>query len=764
MALLVKQNIPHTPLPSVNSNIENIAIKLNNNVIINSSYARPYLRMHENDLNVIFNQGQQNIIFGDLNARHAMWHNRRNNRNGHLLCDYATEHNIQIISPNTPTHYPMNGMTPSYIDLALNKNVLNFPEPLVLDELSSDHQPLLFEWKTSIEEEKTQKTWTYRNADWRLFRDTLNAKIEINNNINTVEELEQEVAKLTKNLQLARDKVAKKTNVKPAEDQLPEEVLNIISFKNNIRRRWQRLRRPLDRVRVQILQETIRTKINAHKNKAWAGVLENLSTRDNSLWRLARRLKNKFNKIPSLDPGQPQNSQQKANALAMHLAAICSGNPNTPRERNKITETVNKIICKKYPIPPPMLSRLYTSPNELKQIIRTLPNNKAPGEDEVAYILIKNMPRKAIVQYMYVINAIMLLQHFPTAWKSAIVIPLLKPGKNPTEPDSYRPIALLNSLSKVFEKILLARIKTLNLYNVPEEQFGFRGEHSTTLLAAKVVQDTLDKMNLKQSTVLLALDIKRAFDNVWFNGLLYKLATLHNFPLYMVTLLHTYMVGRTFKVKVEGTLSLPQKIHAGVPQGTVLSPVLFNLYTTDIPKYPSTKLAMFADDVLIYASSFYANVARAHINNHLRSLIPWYARWKLAINESKCECLVATKKFTNIRINIPLMINGTPILPANKLKYLGVILDSRIRFTQHTSHIMKKGFAAMQSLYSILSPKSPLSPQNKLIVYNQIIRPVLAYAAPVWCSISNAQMHRLQRMQNKILRCVTSSGRYVTIE
>ena len=152
-----------------------------------------------------------------------------------------------------------------------------------------------------------------------------------------------------------------------------------------------------------------------------------------------------------------------------------------------------------------MLEKLNTSPGEVKSILMKLPINKAPGEDEVATTLLKNLPRKVIVQIMYVINAVLLLQHFPKQWKGAMVVPILKPGKNPVEPGSYRPIALLNALSKVTEKIILNRIKTLNLdKSIPEEQFGFREGHSTVLLAANVVQNALNKINMQQNTVLLA--------------------------------------------------------------------------------------------------------------------------------------------------------------------------------------------------------------------------------------------------------------------
>ena len=591
----------------------------------------------------------------------------------------------------------------------------------------------------------------------------VNEKTKINNNILTPDQLEKEIATLTENLQHARDIVATKITPRAREDILPQDILDLIKTKNAVRKRWQRLKQPADNVRVQELQVTIREKIKIHKNEVWTDTLHALSIQDNSLWRLTRRLKSKFNPVPSFS-AQPQNNSEKANFLAANLANNSSGAPNTTQEQNNITDAVNKFLSRKYPIPPPQLRKLALSPRDIKNIINKLPNNKAPGKDGLPNILIKNIPKKCLVQITHITNAIILLQHFPTQWKNAIVVPILKPSKDPLNPNSYRPISLLNSLSKVVERALLRRLNTLGLQDkIPAEQFGFRPGHSTTLLAAKIVQDAVDKFNVGQTTFLAALDIERAFDSVWHNGLTYKLIYHHELPPYIITLIHSYIARRSFQVKIEGSLSLPHKLRAGVPQGTVLSPILYNLFIADIPKFPNTKIALFADDALLYAHSFHASAAKSLIQRHLHTLLTWYSKWKINVNIGKCETMVLTRKYTNIRVPVPLKINNHTIPVKRKMKYLGIYLDTYMHFNPHVSYIIQKSFIAMKNLYSLISPRSPLSLQNKLLIYKQIIRPILLYAAPVWCSISNTQMHRLQVMQNRVLRNITAMGRYARI-
>ena len=122
--------------------------------------------------------------------------------------------------------------------------------------------------------------------------------------------------------------------------------------------------------------------------------------------------------------------------------------------------------------------------------------------------------------------------------------------------------------------------------------------------------------------------------------------------------------------------------------------------------------------------------------------------------------MVITRKFTNHRIVDPIRINDELIHPKNAVKYLGITLDARLRFHLHTNNVRNKTFIALQKTYTLLSRNSVLSPQNKLTIYKQFIRPVITYGAPIWCSMSDSQFARLQRLQNMFLRYITASRRF----
>jgi hypothetical protein len=169
-----------------------------------------------------------------------------------------------------------------------------------------------------------------------------------------------------------------------------------------------------------------------------------------------------------------------------------------------------------------------TTPEEVQEAIRGLKVSKAPGPNGIPNRALKHLPQRAVSFLVLLFNAILLTHHFPSVWKHARVISILKPGKDPALPSSYRPISLLDTIGKLFEKILLARI----LHEVSErglmrdEQFGFRPRHSTSMQLARLVERITRNFGEKRLTGAVFLDVAKAFDTVWIDGLLYKLTLL----------------------------------------------------------------------------------------------------------------------------------------------------------------------------------------------------------------------------------------------
>ena len=487
---------------------------------------------------------------------------------------------------------------------------------------------MFFELDNTNNNEITRRTYNYRTTNWTKFRQIINNRLDINNRIETPQDIDDEVRKLTETLQHARDKTTRRTDIIPYEDSIPADIARLITFKNRLKRTWQRTRRDIDKRRLDDLQKNITDRLKRHREEAWNAKISSLSLQDNSLWRMTKLLKRPYKRIPTLvlNDVPYYRDGDKAEVFARHLQQTNTTKPNTTEFHDTVTNETNKLQDR-YVIPPNKLPKLLTSPQKIKNIIKSLPNNKAPGIDSIPNIVLKNIPKKALSQITYIINSIIKLQYFPKSWKIAIIIPLLKPNKVPHLPVSYRPISLLNTLSKVAEKIILENINKIIEKNrlLPARQFGFRSGHSTEHALCRVVQDILQGYNKKQCTVLLLLDIEKAYDTVWHNGLIYKLHKICKLPLYMASLIRYFIRERSIIVRVNEHFSQPKRLSADVPQGAILSPILYNLSSPDAPSHHMANMFLYAHDTVLYGQLFYAQTAAQKVRYYLTksdSLLP----------------------------------------------------------------------------------------------------------------------------------------------
>ena len=225
-----------------------------------------------------------------------------------------------------------------------------------------------------------------------------------------------------------------------------------------------------------------------------------------------------------------------------------------------------------------------TNPDEVQEAIRDLKVGKAPGPGGIPNRALKHLPLRVIFLLVIIINAILTIQYFPSKWKQAHVISIPKPRKNPALLSSYRLICLLDTVGKLFEKILLARfLKQVSECGLLcDEQFGFRPKHSTSLQPACLVERVTRNSGNKRLTGAIFLHVAKAFHTVWVNGLVYK-STVLNFPSYPLRIITSYPRGRTFEASFQTATSTRRGMRAEVAQGGLISLVLFSLYVNDMP-------------------------------------------------------------------------------------------------------------------------------------------------------------------------------------
>lgn len=368
----------------------------------------------------------------------------------------------------------------------------------------------------------------------------------------------------------------------------------------------------------------------------------------------------------------------------------------------------------------------------------------------------KKLPDAAIDYLKNIFNGCLKFGYFPSVFKCSKVIPVHKNGKDPRRPSSYRPISLLSCIDKLFERIILCRVNTYvednNLIN--KEQFGFRHHHSTVHQVKRMTNIIKGNKRRRHSTGVVLLDIEKAFDSIWHNGLIFKLQK-YGFPLYIIKTIKSFLENRTFKVVINNSISSERNIPAGVPQGAVLSPTLYSLYIADFVPKAGSVIAQYADDMAIMVNGKLSNPIVKKLEQSLQKTETFYSKWKIKINSNKTQAILFPfNKSPKRNPSILIQHDGHTVPFKDSVKYLGVYLDKKLIFKTHIELTTDKALRCFRSLYPLLSKKSRLNTDNKLLIYKTIIRPIMLYGSCVWGKAATTHIKRLQIMQNKALKTI----------
>lgn len=773
IAILVKSSIPHRTIdsPDIDESFENICIELADETVLVGVYKNPRYELKTADLNNIFSLAPRVVVIGDMNSRHPAWNCPTPNGSGIVLHRYTLDHDrILLHHPDEPTHYPANGGRPSTIDLVLTKGNLDPSSVQVFKEMNSDHYPIVFEMLSRVADDRSRSFRDFRSTNWVAFRRNFDEHLGTIPPISNVASIDNVLDHFIQSIQIARDSNQTIKQVREDRDCLPNNILNLISLKNRVRRRFQQTRLLADRILVAQISRQIRESIANYRDDKWQRFTRSLKPDDNSLWRISRGLKRKSEPIPFLEIGNQTalRDQDKATMLANLYESFNRVDPvaHTPKQRYAQSRYNQFHEIDYVRLSPRNFNSIKASEKEIAGYLQRTPTNKAPGPDNIEPIVVRNLSRKGIACFAEIVNACLRFQYYPRRFKDAIVVPIHKGGgKSKNDPSAYRPVSLISIFAKILDKIILSRladeVEGINL--LPAEQFGFREGRSTVLQVARIIHNIKENFQTGQNTFLLSLDMKHAFDGVWHPGLVAKLHDCQ-VPLWLVKILHSFLFQRRFLVRVGNARSQYRVMQGGVPQGSALSPLLYSLYTCDFPLQTTTQTALYADDVAIYASSFHSQTAVMKVQDHIsRSVLPYLKENKITLNEEKSDGIIFSKKFKNNRITRNLKLNEKSIEIKKDVRYLGVHIDSRLNMHSHVRNLLFKGNAAYRCLYPLLSRRSGLSLNSKVLLYKQIIRPVMTYAAPLFISGSQNLILKLQRLQNKILRHIANVNRYVSI-
>lgn len=224
-------------------------------------------------------------------------------------------------------------------------------------------------------------------------------------------------------------------------------------------------------------------------------------------------------------------------------------------------------------------------------------------------------------------------------------------------------------------------------------------------------------------------------------------------------LLKSYLYGRHFQVKYNSEFSDIFSIQSGVPQGSVLGPLLYILYTSDIPATPNTQMGTFADDTVLLCRHKDPQIATDRLQLHLDMLQNWLHKWRIKVNEQKSTHVTHTLKRSECP---PVYLNNVQIPHSDGARYLGLHLDKKLTWKKHIINKRKELELKMRKMYWLLGKKSTLSLENKILLYKAIIKPIWTYGIELWGCSSKSNVNIIQRFQSKALRTIAGAEWYIS--
>jgi Reverse transcriptase (RNA-dependent DNA polymerase)/Endonuclease-reverse transcriptase len=708
------------------------------------------------------------ILLGDFNAHHPAWGGAQ------AACEAQAEHLLHATSTRglrllTPVGDPTwkRGTQESVIDLTFATEAISERIEFCGTEdqwaITKDHIPIRIQANLAIQPQPPSKRFALGKIDEQGLRSAIQ-ELPWASTAQPLEALQEVV-------QTALEKHCPKARPsKQARRDWSPRAAELLAGARQARRRYNAHNQPQDLQSHKTLANLLKKELRRVSTANWRRFVSEFTASPSGLWTLARWSRRNAGK-PQADPHLPalrrttneplvEDNCQKAQILSEKFF------PNTGQA--DLSDTIGSV-----PIERTVPISNQVSKEELEDIIRKLPNEKAPGPDGIPNEVLKLIAPVISKDFAQAISNCLAGGSLPLKYKESTTVVLRKDGKKDYSlPSSYRPIALENTLAKVIEKILADRISSTAEEHalLPWNQMGARKQRSTLSAVGLLTSCVQTAWKARPGCVvsMLSLDLAGAFDNVSHERLLWILER-KGFPKWLIQVISSFLTGRRTRIAFTGYESEWIQTQTGIPQGSPLSPILFLFFISELlaefQRVSSDTLGFgFVDDTNLITWGDTAQDNCQRLTNAHDKCTAWAKRHGAIFAPDKYQLMHFTRKRRHPSEDLAstVRIDGHPAeLEKTAMRVLGIWVDPKLQWKEHVQKATSKGNAAYSALSRITASTWGPSMQRSRLIYSAVVRPTMLYGSQVWSIQGNGELlpnttiKPLQKAQNQCLRKIT---------
>lgn len=673
---------------------------------------------------------------GDLNGQHTAWGSGGINRNGNILYEFIENKAYVILNNGNPTRLTRPNEHISAPDIAFCTPHLanSLTWDTIPDTAMSDHLPCIIKYHSNNSPNSrfnfSLKKYNTNKANWDLYQNTFN-NTHISNNDNYIT--------WNDSIHTAADiAIPKKNSPKPLQ-------VSNIWWNDNCKRaliarkeafHLYKTNLSLDNyINFKKARAFARKTFKQAKKESFQEFCENLNpdTPISTIWHSVKKISNSKNSKRTCPPLNNNIAQDFIHQLAQPVLFY-----NLPQ------------------INPPIINSQPFSMEEFKFALDNK-SDTTPGQDNITYSMIQNLPEVGHRTLLNIFNKTLSgNQETPMEWKTQIIYPLPKPGKNLENISGWRPIVFASCVGKLFESMIKNRIEwDLEKKNkIFSFQFGFRKGRSTSDNITLLYSFIANNLSCRDKTIVVQLDLKSAYDNVLLPAL-YETLGRYDIPLDMCNLILDLLQNRVIQVMnpSTGELTNPAFVNRGLPQGSPLSPLLFNLTCNFIKEIDRNNLIIlgYADDLIIAGSNPNPLTTIREINNLLISLSDRFKDIGLSFSPEKCNAICFKNPRQQNPVD-PIIIDGHPLPWLTEIRHLGVIFNHNLNWKSQIEHMCGKAARGINIMRFLCRTWWGASPYTLLTLYKAIVRPHLEYGSQVLGKCSKSLYSQLDKLQYQAIR------------